>query len=140
MVRTQDLVACHFCAKQINVKLPGNYQFVSGWAKNRTGGGAHGISLPEKKPLFACGYCVERRSKGLAAQGVFEILSPPTPAVTPASAGAPAPTNAAYDDRDMLTHVCNVCGSTNAPYGIGVAVRKGELGLWYCAQHRPKAP
>lgn len=33
-----------------------------------------------------------------------------------------------------LVHDCEICGS-NAPFGHGVDLRAGRLGLWYCRDH-----
>ena len=45
--------------------------------------------------------------------------------------------NAHYDNDGHLIHnSCAVCGA-DAPYGFGVALRKGQLGMWYCRKHRP---
>jgi len=123
---------CHFCKQELNVQESGVHQFVKGWAKNRTGGGAHGISLPEREWKWAHGQCVERQSSGTYNQRTFfEPSAPPQP-----EPYEPKPTNASVDELGRLFHVCNVCGG-EAPYGIGVALRKGDLGLWYCKAHLP---
>ena len=38
----------------------------------------------------------------------------------------------------ILWHQCDICGSLNAPFGIGVDLHRDKLGRWYCAEHRPK--
>jgi len=34
-----------------------------------------------------------------------------------------------------LLHFCQVCGAW-APFGFGVNLRAGQLGRWFCAEHR----
>jgi hypothetical protein len=41
-----------------------------------------------------------------------------------------------YDDAGHFVHGCEVCG-IDAPFGYRVALRKGELGRWFCREHRP---
>jgi hypothetical protein len=36
-----------------------------------------------------------------------------------------------------LLHYCEKCGAL-APFGYGVSLRRGRLGRWYCAAHRPQ--
>jgi hypothetical protein len=38
---------------------------------------------------------------------------------------------------DVFLHYCVVCGAWGA-FGIGVKLRAGRLGRWYCAEHRPQ--
>jgi hypothetical protein len=40
------------------------------------------------------------------------------------------------DALGRLLTVCCVCGSTAAPYGFGVDLLRGALGLWACSEHR----
>ncbi len=37
----------------------------------------------------------------------------------------------------VLLHFCVECGRF-APYGYGVRLRTGQLGRWYCREHRPQ--
>jgi hypothetical protein len=37
-----------------------------------------------------------------------------------------------------VTHLCAICGSKLAYFGVGVRLLKGQLGTWYCAEHRPE--
>ena len=122
---------CNFCARILDVREKGNFQKVSGWTKSRSGGGANSISLAERANVWACSVCIDRKTKGTFGQaGFFDVQPAPAPDLTP------APSNAGYDGK-MLVHVCNVCGGT-APYGVGVAIRNDELGIWYCGRHLPK--
>lgn len=42
----------------------------------------------------------------------------------------------AYMDRfNKLVTRCLICGSSQAPFGIGVAVRERVLGEWFCQAH-----
>ena len=51
----------------------------------------------------------------------------------------PKPTNAHYDEAGHLIHdTCAACGKAGAPFGVGVFLRKGTLGLWYCRECKPK--
>jgi hypothetical protein len=38
---------------------------------------------------------------------------------------------------DVVLHYCLVCGAWGA-FGTGVKLRAGQLGRWYCAEHRPQ--
>ena len=127
-------VTCEFCKRSIDPHEAGVHQYTTGWVKNREGGGGHGISLPTRLPRWACFGCMDRKLKG--TYGQTSLLDAPVnmPTETP-DVSWPKPTNAGFEG-EMLVHVCNVCGQ-HAPYGIGVAIRTGDLGLWYCAEHRP---
>jgi hypothetical protein len=122
---------CFFCDRVLDIREKGNFQKVSGWTKSRSGGGANSIALAERTNVWSCAGCIDRLTKGTFGQAL--LFGDATPASEPLS--GPAPTNAGYDGR-MLVHVCNVCGGT-APYGVGVAMRNDELGLWYCKAHLP---
>lgn len=37
----------------------------------------------------------------------------------------------------VFLHPCSVCGSV-APFGVGVRLTRGQLGRWFCAEHRPR--
>jgi hypothetical protein len=37
----------------------------------------------------------------------------------------------------VLLHFCVECGRFG-PYGYGVRLRAGQLGRWYCSEHRPQ--
>lgn len=61
---------CHFdCGNDIDIREDGVHQWTAGWVKNRSGGGGHGISLPERQDKWAHGYCVERRANNTFGQG-----------------------------------------------------------------------
>lgn len=59
---------CELCQGVLNTQLPGNHQRTTGWVKNRSGGGGHGVSLPERENRWAHGYCVDRATRGLTNQ------------------------------------------------------------------------
>ena len=106
---------------------------------NRAGGGGHGISLPIRDLKWAHRYCINRQVKGSFGQtALFDDKRKPEEQPPPPPAD-PGQTNAAFDERGMLVHVCNTCGA-DASFGVGVAIRKGDLGLWYCRAHRPVYP
>jgi hypothetical protein len=60
---------CEFCGSMLDTRLDGTHQYVSGWVKNRTGGGGHGISLPERENRWAHGACIDSATKGFLQQG-----------------------------------------------------------------------
>jgi len=64
----QHKALCAFCGAALDVRDKGVYQWTSGWVMTRTGGGGHGISLPERAFKWACRLCIERAAKGLIAQ------------------------------------------------------------------------
>ena len=55
---------CNYCGDELDTRAEGTHQWTSGWVMMREGGGGHGISLPQRKNLWAHGYCVERAVKG----------------------------------------------------------------------------
>lgn len=122
---------CHYCDKPVDPRADGVHQYAKGWVMNRSGGGGHGLSLPVRSNLWACASCIRDLTSGSFGTGSL-FPEAKTPVV-----GGPEPTNAAFNDRGRLTHACNVCGA-DAYFGIGVNLRKGDLGLWYCMEHRPK--
>jgi hypothetical protein len=38
---------------------------------------------------------------------------------------------------DKFIHRCCKCGG-DGPFGFGVSLRRGKLGTWYCAYHKPQ--
>jgi hypothetical protein len=40
-----------------------------------------------------------------------------------------------YDEQGRFLHYCH-CGKWGA-YGVGVRLLTGQLGTWYCREHRP---
>ncbi len=38
---------------------------------------------------------------------------------------------------NAFLHFCEVCGRF-AAFGYGVRLRAGQLGRWYCGEHRPQ--
>jgi hypothetical protein len=59
---------CQFCGLELDVRAEGTHQFVKGWVKNRSGGGGHGVSLPERENRWAHSWCVDRETRGAASQ------------------------------------------------------------------------
>jgi hypothetical protein len=51
---------CELCQRAINIRSPRTAQFLSGWALNRTGGGAHSVMLPKREDRWAHKECIER--------------------------------------------------------------------------------
>lgn len=131
MIRERSRALCEFCKQELDVTAQGNYQYASGWAKNRIKG-LHGLSLQKREWKWAHGHCVERMVSGHFNQtDIFDA-----PAEPPPPDEASPPTNASVDASGHLLHRCNVCGG-EASFGIGVGLRKGDLGLWYCFAHLP---
>ena len=42
-----------------------------------------------------------------------------------------------FDADDNFIHRYCKCGH-EAPFGFGVSLRRGKLGAWYCASHKPQ--
>lgn len=59
---------CSFCKQELDIRAIGVHQYTKGWVKNRSGGGGHGISLPERENRWAHGYCVDRVSSDTFGQ------------------------------------------------------------------------
>jgi hypothetical protein len=68
-VPTRFIRACQFCGSDLDIRADGVHQRTSGWVKNRTGGGGHGVSLPQREDKWAHGYCVDRATRGFLKQG-----------------------------------------------------------------------
>jgi len=47
----------------------------------------------------------------------------------------PPPGFVGYDADGNFVHYCPVCGAFG-PYGVGYFPNKGELGKWFCREHR----
>jgi hypothetical protein len=39
----------------------------------------------------------------------------------------------------LSSHPCSVCGHVDAPFGVGVFLKRGHVGKWYCREHLPPA-
>jgi hypothetical protein len=60
---------CEFCGHPLDVRVEGVHQAISsGWVRNRTAGGANGVSLIKRENQWAHELCVERAVKGTLAQ------------------------------------------------------------------------
>ena len=40
------------------------------------------------------------------------------------------------EENCVLLHFCVECGRLG-PFGVGVSLRRGQMGRWYCREHRP---
>jgi hypothetical protein len=40
------------------------------------------------------------------------------------------------EENGLLLHFCVECGCFGR-FGVGVSVRRGRIGRWYCSEHRP---
>lgn len=72
MIPERFRAKCEFCYEVLDVRNEGVHQFTSGWVMNRSGGGGHGISLPERANRWAHKLCVERKVRGLPQVSMFE--------------------------------------------------------------------
>ena len=61
-------IICEFCKQDLDIRSMGVHQFTKGWVKNRSGGGGHGVSLPEREPRWAHGHCIDRLTDGRFTQ------------------------------------------------------------------------
>lgn len=68
MIPERYKTKCELCGDELDIRGDGVHQFTSGWVKNRSGGGGHGISLPVRENRWAHGYCVDQETKGLTKQ------------------------------------------------------------------------
>jgi hypothetical protein len=67
------------------------------------------------------------------------------PAKTPQPRAQPSASNGIPEDRrgfvgyvdGRFVHYCPECGEWGA-HGIGVFLRRGQVGVWYCTEHKPK--
>jgi hypothetical protein len=72
-----------------------------------------------------------------------KLVEPPSEAPQPQT--QPSASNGMPEDRrgfvgyvdGRFVHYCPECGEWGA-HGIGVFLRRGQLGVWYCAEHKPK--
>jgi hypothetical protein len=72
MIPERFRAKCEFCSQELDVRAEGSHQRISGWAKVRTGGGAHGVSLPERQNRWAHSWCIDRATRGtLTQQSLF---------------------------------------------------------------------
>jgi hypothetical protein len=42
------------------------------------------------------------------------------------------------EENGVLLHFCVACGRFGR-FGLGVSLRQGRMGRWYCGEHRPRA-
>ncbi len=60
-------VACHGeCGVSVDPTAPGVAQYVSGWAVNRSEGGTHGLSAPQRHDRWLCRGCLEKVRHGIS--------------------------------------------------------------------------
>jgi hypothetical protein len=59
---------CAFCGHDLDTREPGVHQWTAGWVMNRSSGGGHGISLPQRENRWAHRQCVERAARGQTQQ------------------------------------------------------------------------
>jgi hypothetical protein len=76
-------------------------------------------------------YCSEHRLRQWSADACTQAEQVSRVADKPAVA-----TLSASADFQPFEHYCH-CGK-RGPFGYGVALRKGQTGTWFCAEHRPQ--
>ena len=56
---------CHFgCGRPVDTRQEGVFQWTCGWVMQRSGGGGHGVTSPERHNKWAHGDCVTNSTKG----------------------------------------------------------------------------
>ena len=70
------LVKCELCPREVDIRAAGTHQFVTGWAMNRAGGGAHAIALRKPERRWAHRECIEAEARGLRFQSSLFGESP----------------------------------------------------------------
>ena len=68
MIPERFRARCQFCAQELDTRAEGTHQRISGWAMNRSGGGAHGVSLPARENLWAHRWCIDAKTRGTLQQ------------------------------------------------------------------------
>ena len=68
MIPERFLRKCELCGHDLDTSKEGVHQWTSGWVRQRSGGGGHGISLAKREDRWAHHYCVERIASGYAGQ------------------------------------------------------------------------
>jgi hypothetical protein len=59
------------CGRELDTRAAGSCQRISGWAEQRSGGGAHGIIDREVEDRWAHRFCLERKRRGFLQQGAM---------------------------------------------------------------------
>ena len=129
----KDRTTCHFCKRELYINDHGVHQYTKGWVKLRSDGGGHAIALAERELKWAHAHCIDRAKRGTLAQGsLFDTEEQPS------EPEPPGPSNAHYDEKDRLQKTCATCGAPDPSWGFDVAAHKGQLGSWFCYEHRPR--
>jgi hypothetical protein len=68
MIPARFSATCEFCHNELDTREPGVHQWTAGWVRQRSGGGGHGISLPERANRWAHSYCVDSETRGFTKQ------------------------------------------------------------------------
>lgn len=64
------VIVCVFCGDKIDPQNRSVYRLVSGWERNRDGGGLNALALREPQDHWACHVCIDRKKRGVhVAQG-----------------------------------------------------------------------
>ena len=62
---------CYLCHRPLNMRSEGVYQWTAGWVKNRSGGGGHAVSLPQRENRWAHGHCVDLAANQIRQKDLF---------------------------------------------------------------------
>ena len=68
MIPERFRAKCEFCDQEVDVRADGSHQFLTGWAKNRSTGGAHGVSLAKRENRWAHSWCIDSKTRGTLTQ------------------------------------------------------------------------
>lgn len=74
MIPATRRAPCALCGEDLDVEVPGVYQWTSGWVMRRDGGGGHSVALPERAAKWAHGACVDRATRGLLNEKQSELF------------------------------------------------------------------
>lgn len=59
-------VECELCGRTVDTDATTTYQYVGGWARNRTQGGTNAIALRRPERRWACHECIDKLSANIA--------------------------------------------------------------------------
>ena len=54
------------CGETIDTDATTTYQYVTGWARNRTAGGTNAVALRTPQARWACLICIDKLSNGIS--------------------------------------------------------------------------
>jgi hypothetical protein len=60
------IVTCELGGESIDTDATTTYQYVGGWARNRTQGGTNALALRRPERRWACNVCIDKLTSGVA--------------------------------------------------------------------------